>query len=49
MSRYYDVVYQGAWRMTISVPADFDAHAMACRALGVDDDDGAVEVFEVFE
>jgi len=49
MSRYYDVVYQGVFCLTISVPADFDAHAMACRGLGVDEDDGAVEVFEVFE
>lgn len=49
MSRIFDVVYQGAFCLTISVPDDADAHAIACSALGLDEDDGAVDIFEVFE
>jgi hypothetical protein len=49
MNRFYDVVCQGVYCLTISVPEDQDAHAAGCRALGLDEDDGSVEVFEVFE
>lgn len=49
MNRHFDVVCQGIYCLTISVPPDHNAHAMACLALGLDEDDGSVEIFEVFE
>lgn len=48
MNRFFDVICQGIYCLTISVPPDQDPHAMACLSLGLDCDDGSVEVFEVY-
>ncbi len=47
--RIFEVVCEGIYCLTITVHEEQDAHAEACRALGLDDDDGAVEIYQVFE